>query len=104
MPEPKTILATCATGFLVSHLTTRLLRDGHRVFALSRGSKNASPKARLEAVLRDVGVSEFGNLEIVEGDISLPNLGLNDSARQRVVSEIDELWHCAASLSFEHED
>src|SRR5262245_9762575 len=103
MPAPKTVLVTGVTGFLGSHLAARLLDEGHRVIALARGSKNASPQERVERVMRDVGSQRLGNLEVVEGDISAAGLGLNESIRKRVSTEIDELWHSAASLSFEQE-
>jgi len=104
MSAPKNVLVTGATGFLGSHLTARLLQDGCRVTALARASKSVSPRARVETVLEEVGVSHFDQLEVIEGDISLPELGLSQSAKKEVLSATDELWHCAASLSFQHED
>jgi thioester reductase-like protein len=105
MSVGKYILITGATGFLGSHLTGRLLQDGHRVTALARGSKNTSPRERVETVLREVGgASQFQNLEVLEGDISLPGLGLSESAKKQILTTTDEVWHCAASLSFQEED
>src|SRR5215831_12786474 len=105
MSVGKHILITGATGFLGSHLTGRLLQDGHRVTALARGSKNTPPRDRVKTVLRDVsGVSQFQNLEVFEGDISLPGLGLSHSAKKQILTTTDEVWHCAASLSFQEED
>src|SRR5439155_1697150 len=72
--------------------------------ALARPSKNASAKDRVEEILREVGVNHFENLTVVEGDISLPDLGLNDSVRNEIASSVEEVWHCAASLSFQEED
>ena len=34
----------------------------------------------------------------------LPQLGLNDAARAEITSSTNEVWHCAASLSFQQED
>jgi len=102
--QSKHIFLTGATGFLGSHLTARLLQTGHRVTAVARGTKTASPKDRVQQVLSDVGVSQFENLTVVAGDISLPDLGLHESLRKDIVSSSDEVWHCAASLSFQHED
>src|SRR5215470_4695343 len=104
MSERKHILITGATGFLGSHLAVRLLRDGYHLTALARSSRNGSARNRVEAILRDASGSEFQNLEVFEGDISLPDLGLSESAKRQIVGATDEVWHCAASLSFQEED
>ncbi len=104
MSERKRILLTGATGFLGSHLTGRLLHEGHHVGVLARSSKNTSARDRVEAVLRDIGTSRLDNLKVFEGDISLPGLGLSQTAMKSVVASTDEVWHCAASLSFMPED
>ena len=104
MSAPKHIFVTGATGFVGSHLAARLLDAGHFVSVLARGSKTASAEIRVREVLRDVGTSRFENLKVFEGDISLPNLGLTDAAKQEIVSSTEEVWHCAASLSFQQED
>jgi len=51
-----------------------------------------------------VGVACFEKLTVFEGDISASGLGLNEDARRQIVSSTDEVWHCAASLSFQEED
>ena len=104
MSKLKRIFLTGSTGFLGSHLMCRLLEDGHHVTALARGSKSSSARERVEEVLRDIGTTNVENLDVLEGDISQPGLGLNKSATGRVVSSTDEVWHCAASLSFLEED
>ena len=104
MSAPKHIFVTGATGFVGSHLAARLLDAGHFVSVLARGSKTASAEIRVREVLRDVGISRFEKLKVFEGDISLPNLGLTDAAKQEIVSSAEEVWHCAASLSFQQED
>jgi nucleoside-diphosphate-sugar epimerase len=104
MSVHKPVFLTGGTGFLGSHLAARLLQDGCHVTALARGSKSESPRSRVEDALRPVGVSDFQNLDVVEGDISLPGLGLNEEARRQVLSTSREVWHCAASLSFQEED
>ena len=104
MSVPKPVFVTGATGFLGSHLAARLLREGYHVTALVRGARNASPRSRVEEVLREAGTPRFENLEVVEGDISLPGLGLQDTVRKQILSHVKEVWHCAASLSFEQEN
>ena len=104
MSARRNIFITGATGFLGSHLAARLLQQGCEVTAVVRGSKSASPRSRVENVLHDVGLSQFGNLKVVEGDISLPGLGLSEPVKKEIVAQTGEIWHCAASLSFQQED
>jgi len=104
MPHPRNIFLTGATGFIGSHLTARLLNDGHHVTALARPSKNVSARERVQNIVSAPGVTRFEHLHILEGDISLPHLGLSDTARAEVISSTEEVWHCAASLSFEQQN
>ena len=104
MPHPKAIFLTGATGFLGSHLTARFLVEGRQVKVLARSSKDLSARHRVEATLQDVGITEFENLTVVEGDISLDGLGLSADIRNDLASSVEEVWHCAASLSFQDEN
>ena len=104
MPESKTIFVTGATGFLGSHLTYRLMEQGHHVGVLARGSKSASANQRVEEVLNQLGKVNYERLHVFDGDITMPGLGLSEDAMKRIVTSTDEVWHCAASLSFTEED
>src|SRR5262249_19796301 len=104
MSDRKQILITGATGFLGSHLAARVLQTGAHVTAIARGSKNASARTRVEEALRDIGGTPFERLTVLEGDISMPGLGLKESQKEMVLSSTEEVWHCAASLSFQEED
>ena len=110
MPVPKHVLVTGATGFVGSHLTNRLLKDGHHVTALVRGSRTSPARDRILAVLTLVSGSDSRNnaglerLNVLEGDISQPNLGVDREALRKIAASIDETWHCAASLSFAEEE
>jgi len=110
MSEHKNIVLTGATGFLGSHLAYQLLRKGHRVTALARGTKSSSPQERVAKALRRVALtknnlnSKFDNLEVLEGDIGQPDFGLSDDNWRKLASSAQEVWHCAASLSFAEEE
>jgi len=107
---PQRNFVTGVTGFVGSHLAYRLLEDGHPVVALARGGKNASARDRVIEVLGEVAGSEdrlrphLDRLEVLEGDISKPFLGLDENSYRRAASMTDEVWHCAASLSFTDEE
>jgi thioester reductase-like protein len=104
MSKRKHVFITGATGFLGSHLAARFLEQGHHVNVLARNSKTVSAQSRVEESLRQVGAARFENLQVFDGDISLPGLGLSEAAKRQVVSSTDDIWHCAASLSFQQED
>src|SRR5882672_12725712 len=110
MPAPKHVFVTGATGFVGSHLTNRLLKDGHRVTALARGSRTSPARDRVLDVLRLVSESKSSSnpdlerLNVLEGDISQSDLGVDSDVLRKVVDSIDETWHCAASLSFAEEE
>ncbi len=106
----KQILLTGATGFLGSHLSYALLRQGHRVIALARPSGTDSPLDRVRDAIGRVGSDPdqipalIEGLEVVEGDIALSRLGLPESDYLRLKASVQETWHSAASLSFAEED
>jgi len=110
MPGRKHAFVTGATGFVGSHLTCRLLKDGYRVTVLARGSRTAPALDRILDVLGLVLESKAqlnGQLErltVLEGDISQANLGIASDVLSHTVDSIDETWHCAASLSFAEEE
>jgi thioester reductase-like protein len=107
---PRRDLVTGVTGFVGSHLAYRLLKDGHHVTALARGSRNASARDRVIEVLGDVAGSteslreHLDRLQVLEGDIAQPFLGLGEATFRSTASSTDDVWHCAASLSFTDEE
>src|SRR5215211_1060187 len=109
MSAPKNVLVTGGTGFVGSHLAYRLLEDGHHVAVLARGSRNASARDRAMDVLVKVASSperlhrHLPRLEILEGNIAEQNLGLDSDTIRSQAARINEVWHCAASLSFTDE-
>jgi len=107
---PQHSLVTGVTGFVGSHLAYRLLEKGHHVTALARGGRNASARDRVIEVLSQVAGSAEGlnarldHLDVIEGDISQPLLGLDADSFRHTASRTDDVWHCAASLSFTDEE
>lgn len=105
--QSKTGFVTGGTGFLGSFLIAFLLQKGNRVVALVRGS---DPLERLLKVLREVGDGLFGEAEIrerlkvVEGDIKDPGFRIPNNVLRNLAHEVDEIWHCAASLKYQERD
>ena len=102
----RTVLLTGATGFLGMEVLARLLeRDDVEVLALVRGRDADEARTRLDGVLdtlydtRPPGAAE--RVRAVPGDMIANGLGLSDADRRDVLSRVDSVLHCAASISFD---
>ena len=102
----RTAFVTGGTGFLGAFLIAYLLRRDSRVIALVRGPE---PARRLLEVLRAVDDEggdgkrfqqsyDEGRLDVVEGNVAFPTLGLGETCLRNLAYEVDEIWHCAASF------
>jgi len=88
----KTFLLTGGTGFIGSHLAARLLQQGHFIYFLARADRRLSAEERILRALAPLWTPAKDRFRVRDGDLTLP---LEIDA-----GEIDEVWHCAASLSF----
>ncbi|MFO0191359.1 MAG: SDR family oxidoreductase, partial [Planctomycetia bacterium] len=108
MSDPSScILLTGATGLLGRFLLRDLSAQGRQVAVVVRGSKTAGAEARVDDLLRDwreVAGAEVPRPVVLQGDITLPGLGLSASAREWVAANVDEVVHSAASLSFDRRE
>ena len=95
-----TVLLTGATGFLGAHVFRSLLRAGaEKIICLVRNGD----AARLRDTLTGYFGREWAELaimraEVVGGDISEPMAGLSRADYDKLASEIDSIWHCAADV------
>ena len=99
----KTVFLTGGTGFLGGHLGREFLSRGWHVLYLARAKRTVSAKDRVLTVLEAIDPKwrELpGTFELVEGDITLPNLGVDDAVWGEKLRSVDELWHSAAVLFF----
>jgi long-chain acyl-CoA synthetase len=103
------LLLTGATGFLGAQVARRLLDEtGLTVIALVRAADQASAAKRLSrawwdwpelvAALTPQAESKPARIEILAGDVSLPNLGLDEAAYTRLARRITHIIHSAADL------
>lgn len=101
-PPHSTILITGGTGFLGSHIAVRLLDHGHRILLLARGRPRISAQCRVASLLDWFGVpqSRRSGLEVLEGNLDQPGLGLHARDLQTVAEDVDETIHCASDTSF----
>ncbi|GAA0416753.1 SDR family oxidoreductase [Streptomyces luteireticuli] len=104
-----TVLITGGTGFLGLHLVRELLTRHRSLILLVRpGSPPALP--RIHRFLAHGGTPESelrmleSRLEFVTADVTLPRLGLDETAFHRLADGIGMLWHCAADISLNPAD
>jgi nucleoside-diphosphate-sugar epimerase len=93
---------TGGTGFLGSHIAVRLLREGYRVRLLARSDNHRPAADRVREILDWFGLpaADRRGLDVAEGDITRPGLGLRPEALAEALRETDEVIHCASNTSF----
>lgn len=103
--EQLTIFLTGATGFLGSYLVRDVLERTARsvkLIAHVRGAKEPSAAlARLQRSLQGYGLWKeewVGRLSAVVGDLSKPQLGMDDATWQTLAQEVDVVIHNGATV------
>ncbi|CAN8003429.1 unnamed protein product, partial [Ixodes pacificus] len=109
----KDIFVTGATGFMGKVLLEKLLRSCNglrRIFVLMRAKGGASSQARLDELL-DTEIFDAlrasdpyfaqGKVIAVEGDLTLPELGLSTEHKRALWENVDIVFHSAAIVKFD---
>ncbi|MFO1464246.1 MAG: fatty acyl-CoA reductase [bacterium] len=114
----KRILLTGASGFVGKVWLAMMLAkfpELGKCYVLIRPKKTLSAVERFEELLGrspafrplhqqwGEGLNDFlrDRLEVLEGDVSMPNLGLAPELSRRLHSEVDLIVHCAGLVDFE---
>ena len=95
---------TGATGYLGSYLAARLLERGEALSVLVRATTRDEASARLWRAWQlhmdfDVFSRHLRELDVVLGDLTAPDLGLEPAETARLARRIDAVLHCAAALN-----
>ncbi|MFA5389782.1 MAG: SDR family oxidoreductase, partial [Candidatus Omnitrophota bacterium] len=100
------IFITGATGFLGWDMAKDLLEDkGSRLYLLVRGKSGTAPQERVNKLIKkDYSGDEIkgiaDRIEVIEGDITGPGLGIDKKLSKRLYEEIDTIYHSAALCEF----
>ncbi|MCX6081670.1 MAG: thioester reductase domain-containing protein, partial [Chloroflexi bacterium] len=111
LPGPiKTVMLTGATGFLGAYLVAEILKHTDAdLFCLVRARRGLDARQRIEAGLRKYRVwGENENwqrawqtrFQVVEGDVTLPRLGLDGALYDQLARQVDAIFHGAAHVNF----
>jgi amino acid adenylation domain-containing protein/thioester reductase-like protein len=108
--EIRTMLLTGATGFIGGHILTQALRTTDvELVCLVRPKRGERARDRLERGLReydlwrdDPGWQDAWDrrVRVVEGDVTLPRLGIEDTIYESLARELDGIIHSAAFVNF----
>lgn len=108
--EAKTVLVTGATGFLGRFQALawleRMAATGGKVICIARGADATQARQRIEDALdTDPDLMKHfrqlaaDHLEVLPGDLGLPNLGLDEETWNRLGETIDLIVHPAAHVN-----
>lgn len=106
----KNVLLTGGTGFLGVYIIAEILKTTQaEIYCLVRPKRGEDSKKRIENQMKRYQVwgedeawqSGFASrLHVVDGDVTLPRLGMNDTAHETLSREVDAVFHGAAHVNF----
>ena len=102
--ERRCVLLTGATGFLGAQIALRLLKEKDlTIIVLVRAEDQAAAVQRLERAWWDspelaAALHENSRVEVIQGDVSLPRLGLDETEYSRLTERVTHIIHSAADL------
>ena len=92
------ILVTGGSGLLGSHLLLELVREHEEVVALKRPTSDLEEVKRVFSYYSGEADELFKLIDWVDADL------LNYADVERVMIDIDQVYHCAATVSFQPRD
>src|SRR5215831_4108939 len=91
----ETIFVTGFPGFLATRLVRRLATEGARFILLTQSAFEATACETTLQIAKETG-SSLENFEILNGDITKPDLGLPAASLDRARQETSTIFHLAA--------
>ncbi len=105
-----TVFLTGSTGFLGAYIVAEILKNTRaELYCLVRPKRGENSKLRIEKQMRHYDVWVQGEawqtawdtrLHVVEGDVTLPRMGLQDAVYEALARQVDAIFHGAAHVNF----
>lgn len=102
LKKPNSVLLTGATGFLGSHLLSRLSHDQSlKIYCLVRATSSSEGKKLIEEAMAHYNLNTPIDNRIIPivGDLSAPCIGLDQEIYTALAKEIDEIYHNGAFVN-----
>ncbi|KAL3271471.1 hypothetical protein HHI36_021957 [Cryptolaemus montrouzieri] len=110
--ENATILLTGCTGFIGKLFLEKLLRSCpklKKIYILLRTKKGKEVEKRLEEIFEGPNMEPMKlanpkyqkQVAIINGDCFLPDVGIVDEDKQKIIEEVNFIIHCAATVRFD---
>lgn len=107
-----TIFITGSTGYLGKMFLEKLLRacpNLKKIYLLIRPKKGKDMQQRFQEIfdgpnmepLKRLNPKYHEQVAIVHGDCQLPDIGLDDDDRRKIIEETNYVIHCAATVRFD---
>ena len=108
--EIRNLLLTGATGFLGAYTIAEILNTtSAELYCLVRPRRGENSKERIEKQMKryqvwaedEAWLSAWENrLHVVDGDVTLPHLGMKNQEYETLSQEVDAIFHGAAHVNF----
>ncbi|KAG5682531.1 hypothetical protein PVAND_011878 [Polypedilum vanderplanki] len=108
----KNVLITGATGFMGKVLVQKLLHDCceiSKIYILVRPKKGIDSEQRcldyknhivFEKIRQEMPL-QLDKIQMIKGDVTMDNLGLNSSDEKELIENVNIIFHCAANVRFD---
>ncbi len=106
----ETVFLTGATGFLGAYIVKEILKNTQaNLYCLVRPKRGENSKQRIERQMRNFDIwpgdeawqsTWDARIQVVDGDITLPRLGMSDHRYETLARQVDAIFHGAAHVNF----
>jgi len=108
----RSVFITGATGFMGKVLVEKLLRSCNgikNIYLLLRTKKGLDARQRLEELfntkifdkIKEENPKAINKLVAIQGDITLPGLGISNNDLKTLINEVSIVFHSAATVKFD---